>query len=383
MPKQTYMVIDDRHDHSFRVPRPDLSVQLGTPNTCNACHADKSAQWAAATIEGWHGPTRKGHQTYAPALAAAWSSRADAAGMLAEIATDPAVPGIARATAFSELSTHLSPALQPTVARGLADDDPMVRLGALDLLDRAPARQVWTLVAPMLRDPVLGVRIRAAQLLAAVPTAQQPENDQPAFDAAAQEFVTTQRLHADRPENRTLLGNFLVRRRDYLAAEAELKAALQLSAQFVPASVNLADMYRELGRDPEGEAILRRGLETSPDNAALHHNLGLVLVRLKRSEEAIEAFHRAFEIDPMTARYGYVYAVALYSTGRSLQSISVLEDNSKRHPRDRETLIALINYTQSTKNYPAALRYAERLFQIEPDRQELKSLILRLRLLNQ
>ena len=31
MPQQAYMVIDDRADHSIRVPRPDLSLKLGTP----------------------------------------------------------------------------------------------------------------------------------------------------------------------------------------------------------------------------------------------------------------------------------------------------------------------------------------------------------------
>src|SRR5262249_1754445 len=64
MPARTYMVVDRRHDHGFRVPRPDLSARLGTPNACNDCHADKSPQWAAETIERWHGPDRKGWQNY-------------------------------------------------------------------------------------------------------------------------------------------------------------------------------------------------------------------------------------------------------------------------------------------------------------------------------
>src|SRR5262249_6680361 len=38
MPTRTYMVIDVRRDHSFRVPRPDLSLKYGTPNACNQCH---------------------------------------------------------------------------------------------------------------------------------------------------------------------------------------------------------------------------------------------------------------------------------------------------------------------------------------------------------
>jgi hypothetical protein len=75
MPTKAYMVVDRRHDHSFRIPRPDLSVKLGTPNACNDCHADKPAEWAASTIEGWHGPNRKGFQTYAEAFHAAWKRR--------------------------------------------------------------------------------------------------------------------------------------------------------------------------------------------------------------------------------------------------------------------------------------------------------------------
>ena len=79
MPAQTYMRVDPRHDHSFRVPRPDLTVKFDLPNACNACHTDKSA-WAASTIEGWHGSTRKGLQNYAEAFHAAWANQANAGG---------------------------------------------------------------------------------------------------------------------------------------------------------------------------------------------------------------------------------------------------------------------------------------------------------------
>src|SRR5262245_7269635 len=34
--------------HIFRVPLPDLSVKLGTPNACNDCHGDRSGEWAAS-----------------------------------------------------------------------------------------------------------------------------------------------------------------------------------------------------------------------------------------------------------------------------------------------------------------------------------------------
>ena len=104
MPARTYMVVDRRHDHSFRIPRPDLSIKLNTPNACNDCHADKSPEWAASAVESWHGPNRKGFQNYAASLHAAWTGQADAATLLAEIAADRQAPAIARASSLSELA---------------------------------------------------------------------------------------------------------------------------------------------------------------------------------------------------------------------------------------------------------------------------------------
>ncbi len=104
MPARTYMVVDVRHDHGFRIPRPDLSAKLGTPNACNDCHADKSPEWASAAIESWHGQNRKGFQNYAEAFRAAWSASADAPALLAAVASNAATPAIARASALTELA---------------------------------------------------------------------------------------------------------------------------------------------------------------------------------------------------------------------------------------------------------------------------------------
>ena len=61
MVSRTYMGIDHRRDHSFRVPRPDQSVKYGTPNACTNCHKDETTAWAAETVKKWYGPERKYH----------------------------------------------------------------------------------------------------------------------------------------------------------------------------------------------------------------------------------------------------------------------------------------------------------------------------------
>jgi len=366
MPTRTYMVIDERHDHSFRIPRPDLTVKLGTPNTCNGCHADKSPEWAAASIERWHGPNRKGFQTFAPALHAAWTGKADAARLLAQVAADRGTPAIARASALGELGSRLTPSAMPLVRSSLADPDPMVRIGALDVLEGVPLAQRWPLAAALLEDPVKGVRTRAAYVLAAVETARLPALERERFDRAAQEFVAAMTFNADRPESRSMLGSFYLRRGATAAAETELKAALRLARQYAPAAINLADLYRQLGRESEGEQVLREAIAASPQDAGVHHALGLTLVRLKRLDEALGELRRAADLAPEQARYAYVHAVALNSAGRGSQAIAVLKDSLAHHPDDRDTLLALISFARQEGDISSALTYAQQLARIAP-----------------
>jgi predicted CXXCH cytochrome family protein len=379
MPTRTYMVVDRRHDHSIRVPRPDLSAKLGTPNACNDCHADKSSEWAAAAVERWHGADRKGFQKYAEAFDSAWTDKTNAARLLAAVAADRNTPAIARASALAGLGSHLSPSNVGLARQALSDPDPMVRIGALDMLENVPAAQIWPVVSPLLSDPSRGVRIRAVSLLAAVPTAGQPAADRERFERVAAELVAAQRLNADRPEARSALGSFYARRGLGADAENEYKAALRLSPQFAPGAINLADLYRQHGRDSEGESVLRATLATSPLDAGLHHALGLTLTRLKRPEDALVELRRAAELEPDRVRYAYVYAVGLHSYGRSADATTVLTESLARHPADPDTLMALVTFNRDAGNVGSALDYAEQLARIEPTNRNLADLIQELR----
>jgi Flp pilus assembly protein TadD len=379
MPVRTYMVIDERHDHTFRIPRPDLSLTLGTPNACNDCHRDKSPKWSAAAVERWFGPNRKGFQGYGPAFHAARTDQADAAALLAIVAADRNAPAVARASALDELASHVTPENIATSRTALTDPDPMVRIGALDMLENVPADRMWSLVSPLLSDPVRGVRIRAASLLARVPSASQPPTDRARFDQAAAEFIAAQRANAERPEARSALGDFFAQRGRVQEAEAEYRAALKFSPQYGTAAINLSDLYRQRGQDSDGEIVLRSALAKSPRDAALHHALGLTLTRLKQPERALEELRRATELDLNQPRYTYVYAVALYSSGRHEEAKAVLKEGLRSHPSDREILQALVSFSREAGDTAAALGYAERLATVGAPDQGLAALIQQLR----
>jgi Flp pilus assembly protein TadD len=354
-------------------------VRLGTPNACNDCHADKSAEWSATAIERWHGPNRKSFQNYAAAFHSAWNDAADAANLLAAVAADGKAPAIARASALGELSTRATPATLNLARGAIRDPEPMVRIGALDMLENAPPEQRWSIASASLSDPIRSVRIRTVSILADVPSARLSDIDRGRFNRAAEEFIAAQRFNADRPEARSTLGAFYARRGRNSDAEVEYKAALRLSPQFTGAAINLADLYRQTGREDAGENVLRTAINVIPSDGGLHHALGLSLVRLKRLDEALVELRRAADLDSHNARYAYIYGVALHSAGRQLEAIAYLKDSLAGHTENRDIIMAIVSFSREAGDPATALQYAEQAIKIAPDDPTVKGIVEALR----
>ncbi|HLK12133.1 MAG TPA: ammonia-forming cytochrome c nitrite reductase subunit c552 [Candidatus Binatia bacterium] len=335
MPATTYMIVDPRRDHSFRIPRPDLSARLGTPNACTGCHRDESAQWAASRIRDWYGHEPHGYQRYADALSAARTQAADAEALLAALVRDVEQPGIARATAASELARWPSPTSVAVLAEALGDRDPLVRYGAVSGLEPLPAEARWRLASALLGDPVRAVRIAVASLVADVPVSDIQGDQRAALDHATEEDIAAQRLNADQPESQVNLGNLAAKRGQVLDAERAYRTALEIAPDCVSAYVNLADVLRQTGRDDKGGRLLRAGLARLPEAAALYHSLGLLQIRQKNLTAALVSLKRAVDLAPDDARFTYVYAVALESAGREEEALAVIDAGLRHAPGDR------------------------------------------------
>jgi predicted CXXCH cytochrome family protein len=362
----TYMIIDDRHDHSIRIPRPDLTVKTGAPNACNKCHADRTPEWAASGIKSWDGENNKGFQNYGETLYEARNGAPGAEELLVELANDDSAPSIARATALNELAGYLSPFSIGTVQKGLGNDDPLIRGAALDALEAAPPDTKTGIAFELLNDPVLAVRLKAVTILASVPKENLTAGQGEALDGAVKEYVRAQMTNADRPEAHMNIGLIYAELGRFPEAEAQYHTAMRLQPSFIPAFVNLADIYRMEGRDADGETLLRSALEISPESGDVYHALGLLLVRQNKIPEAMDAFEQSVRLSPDNARYSYVYAVALNDTGKKSESIRVLKEAHERHPGDRELLYALINFNREIGDIPAAVEYAEELTEFSP-----------------
>jgi len=375
MPARVYMGVDARRDHSIRVPRPDLSSAIGTPNACTRCHVDRTADWAAAAVRGWSGEVRTAPAHYAEALHAGRLGLAGAGAELRELILEPDRPAIVRASALRLLGVVPSDATFDAIAGAARDADPLVRIAAAGAAESLPPAPRLGAVKRLLRDPVRAVRLEAASVLAAVPSELWgPGERAPLADALA-EYRAAQEVNADRPEAHVNLGLLHARFGELAEARSEYETALRLGPWFVPTYVNLADLDRLEGRDDEGERMLRRGLEIAPDGADLHHALGLLLVRTGRRQEALDALAHASALAPEQARFAYVHGVALNAASRSEEAVEVLARAHEIHPGDRSLLFALATIQRDRSEREAARAWSRKLLALSPDDPDARALL--------
>jgi tetratricopeptide (TPR) repeat protein len=234
------------------------------------------------------------------------------------------------------------------------DDAPMVRTAAADALNVYPLEQ-RPAVLPLLNDPVLAVRLAAI--------ASAPPNALSA--SAVAEYERAQLENADQPGAHINIGNFRAALGRVPEAEAAYQTAIRLDPTFAPAYVNLADLKSSNADNAVAIAILQAGLEAQssegPQRAALHHSLGLALIRHQRYGDALAQLQLAAKEAPGDARYAYVLGVALYDTGEKQEGVTTLKRALRQHPADRDLLGALAAYAREAGDSEAAAEYTRRL----------------------
>ncbi len=378
MPERTYMVVDPRRDHSIRIPRPDLTLSIGTPNACSGCHDDKTPQWSEDAVAKWYGAKRRRPAHFGETLYLAHTGAPEATGALSRLALNQSQPAIARATAIQELSIRPGPAVLRTIESALGDPDPNVRSeAALALQDYPPEERLRAFA--LLDDPVRLVRVAAIEALAGVRIKELSPEQRAAFSKATVEYVRSELSNSDRTYAHTNIGSLLVRMGQFAAAERSYLTALDMRPGDIIATVNLADLYRMVARDDAGEKVLRAGLAANPGGAPIHHALGLLLVREKRMGEAFTFLERAGELQPDVPRYGYTHAVALHSAGKIEEAIRALEKVHQRHGDDVDVIVALIRFNQEVGKLSSAIHYTGKLIRIRPDDISARQLLRQLR----
>jgi predicted CXXCH cytochrome family protein len=360
MPPATFMQIDERRDHSIRIPRPDHSVLYGTPNACNGCHTKESATWARDSVAKWF-PSSQRRAHFVDALGRDRQGALDAAPALRHLVEDASVPTIARATALERLGEYATPKTLQTLRETLQSSETLVVYGAVLGAAQLPPPERLSLLTPVIDHRTRLVRIAVGKALAGAPASELSPQARAALERAFSEVEQSFRVSASRPETLVEQSAFELARGKLPQAKASLETALRLQPCLPEAYLNLADLERQGGNEPLAERALRAALTCNPQNAAAHHALGLWLVRAHRTNDALVSFKKAVELRPADARFSYVLAVALAGTGEREQAIRLLETTLKNRPNDATALQALTGYLREAGQGQRAAEAARKL----------------------
>ena len=388
MPATPYMDIDLRRDHSLRVPRPDLSVELNTPNACTGCHLDKERispekreelqhysqwlaaaragdqevqaeldrvnRWAAQRVDMWYGKKERPH--FARGLSAAWNRAEDAIPKLLEIAQSRDYPAIARASALEQLQQLGNPNAESVARRALSHQDPQMRAAAVAYLEILPIdepsmRRVAKVISPLLNDSERLVRTEAARVLAGFRPAFIDAEYHDPLRAALEEYRTGLLLNSDQAGAHMSLALLAERMGKLSEAVAAYRTAIHVQPDVSGPRSNLAALLENTG-DTKGAQELRvaelklleRDARLAPDFGAIQYRYGLALYLNGQLEEAVARLERACELEPELGDFRMALTLLYERLQRwddALESLKLLRE-MQPHARSLDELEARI-----------------------------------------
>ena len=368
-----YMGNDYRRDHSFRIPRPDLTAKTGVPNACNDCHKDKTTAWSQSYILKWYGERTRPH--YGETFAAAEAGDRSVIPDLILYSENELFPLMVRATAVRFLGRLNTPESNLAVERALTDPASLVRHTAVMSYNPSDIASYEKLMLPLLNDPVKGIRAEAAIRLSEVREDQLSPAARKARKAALDEYREINLYNADFPGGLFNLGIMYANAGDLAGAEAAYREALGVDDQFYMAKVNLATVCAQQGRTGEAEKLLRELITDHPELHELNSSLAMLLAEQGRYEESREFFLKAAKQMPEQTRILYNLGLLENTLGNTARAEEYLLNALEREPGNYDYLYAMTTFCLEQGMRDKALKYARQLADRFPGDQAARQLI--------
>ena len=377
MPGRTYMGNDYRLDHSFRIPRPDLSLSIGTPNSCSAsgCHNDKSIEWVNQHYTKWYGEKKGVH--YGEVFAGVQEG-ADQRENLYQLAQDEILPEIVKATALSLLRNYPGPKTTEVFIRALQSPHALLRYVGVRNLGYLPEGEKLRFLVPRLYDKVKAVRMEAALVLASVSESAIEKDDKEQFFVALEEYREAMIYNSDFAPQRYNLGNLAMALREPEKAIAYYSEALEIDKLFYPAKVNLAMQYNQLGENKKAARLLREVVQERPEQYAISYSLGLLLAEIEEYEEAAVYLGRAADGMPEYSRVRYNQGLVFLKMRQWEKAEKALMQVIETDPLNREYFWTLINFYLDIGEIEKAKDFALYMLQRVPAHRDAEELLRKL-----
>lgn len=365
-----YMGVDYRRDHSFRIPRPDLTIELGVPNACNSCHKDESPQWAQNYVEEWYGISR------APHYGSLFAKGPDAdQEELAAVVFDELQPPMVRATATAILENDTSFKARQTLKSTLGNTDPLLRAYAARSYSATSLSDLKETFLPLLHDPVKPVRMEAAMKLSPAYAEIQDTIHKKALDKCIAEYKETMLYTGDFAASRHNLGNLYANLGNDRLAEKEYRKALVIDDQFYPSKVNLANLLNRQGKNDEAEKLLTEVQKNHPGLEGISYSLGLLYAEMKEYDLALAFLEKATREKPVNPGAYYNYGLLLNQLGEPAKAEKALLEAITLEPLNPRFVYALSTFYAQSGNTGKALEYGRKLLELLPGDESVKSYV--------
>jgi tetratricopeptide (TPR) repeat protein len=373
MPGRYYMGVDFRRDHSFRIPRPDLSIEFGFPNACNDCHADKSAEWSQKYITKFYGEKKKAH--FAMVFANANDLKEGADTNLIKIIKNDLYPEIIRASAVRYLSNYSTDTSYRVIKDALNDIEPIVRLEAIESFTARGPEDFITTLFPLLNDPVKVVRIQAANRISTLSRESLTEAQSKKLEQVLEEYLETLKYSADFSAGRYNLGNYYSQKGDYVNGEKHYNKAIEIDSLFYPAKSNLAMLYYNNGKLKEAEYLFIDLINNHPEYTDGNYFLGLLYAEQKRYKESAEQLEIAATKTEGNTRIYYNLGLIYQQLNEITKAEFSLLKGYSTSPNDFDIMYALVDFYVKRGDNNRALQFANEINQKFPSNPAGKQLI--------
>ncbi|MEI4551735.1 tetratricopeptide repeat protein [Pseudoalteromonas spongiae] len=386
MPTTTYMQVDARRDHSFKVPRPDLTIKTGVSNACNQCHQDQTASWAVSQIKTWH-PNSKhiGKAHFATSFHHADERAPNAAELLTRIAQDKQYSTIVSASALSRMRNTPGNNALVAIARAIKDPSPLKHIAAINAATPYPVTDRWRLFNVLLDSTHHSVRIETARSLAGMLNAPFPnelsKQDKTRLNAALDDYKKSQEFNAERGFSHTNLALLALEMAEPKAAEMHYFDAIKVEPIFMPAYVNLADLYRQQGDESKAQNILKQALSVNHEASDVYYALAMSQIRSSEKQNALKSLENATLFAPENASYLYTYALLLQDQKNIHQAIRYFEKAYAITPTNPDISYSLTQSYIALNQFKQALFYAENLARLLPNDRQIAQMVNQLRMM--
>lgn len=283
MPESSYMARDPRRDHSFNAPDPQLTVELGIPNSCTMCHKEMEAARAAEVVRTTY-PEQKLEVTRprTRAVHAAMDGASNAVELLRLCENEPIAAW--RATLLELVAQQpLTLDAIDYARKAASDEDALVRAAAARILGRD--------ALPLVSDKVKLVRRAAAWPLIdyLVKT--------PQYSEVVKEQEQIALYRAEQPNGAMQLAVIAAAKGDKEEAAIQYERAIKLDPAGLVAYMDYAVFLAQDGRLSDALSQMLAAAKVAPDNAEVQYRIGLLLAEMQQYEYALMAFERALKLD--------------------------------------------------------------------------------------